>query len=325
MKDKIREWVEKNRKDLGLKDSSFSLNEMTNGESNHVYKVEAEEDILVKASEFIVRISLDISEDRIAHEAKMIDLLKEEGVRNVPEKILFDDSSAIGQPVLAETYIGEYDIGVKDMDRRQLETFAQKLAAVHSTGPESYNQIFGEDEPEQVSMEEELAGNFEQYSKEPFEQYRKKVDEVDPRVKRFFQKQKELYSRMIESDGRLPWKMTHGDPSNNVRASENNIYLIDWELARPGVPRFELIYMFRHNDMSQEEREEFLKIYRKYRETSEFADDHASRWEKFLAFNDMIWAAKRKEKVKEKGEDALKYEEMFEKRLTELENMWENQ
>lgn len=323
MKDKIEAWIRENRENLGIADSSFQIVELTKGESNHVYKVESDESMVVKASELIVRTSLDVSDDRIGRESKVMDVLAEENIDRVPRKIYFEDSEFLGQPVLAQTFVGNHDIKIGDMNHEQKDNFAEMLAELHSKTSESYNRIFEEEEPEEVSTEYELRGNFEKYSKEPYEEYKEKSESVDARLERLFERQKNLYRRMINSEGTLPWRMTHGDPSNNVRSSGNDIFLVDWELSRPGVPRFELIYMFRHNEMNEEAREELLELYRKYRPTSDFADEMAEKWEKFLAFNDMIWAAKRKERVKEKGGNASKYEEMFEKRLTELENMWE--
>jgi aminoglycoside phosphotransferase (APT) family kinase protein len=325
MEDKIEAWVEENRDNLGIADSSFQLTELTKGESNHVYKIETDEDMIVKASDMVVRTSLEVSDDRIGRESKVLDVLAEEGIDRVPRKIYFEDSEFLGQPVLAQTFIGDQDIEIGDMNHEQKDNFAEMLANLHSISPESFNEAFDEDEPEKVSMEYELEGNFEKYSREPFEEYVEKVDKVDERVKSLFEKQKRLFDEMIESEGFLPWRMTHGDPSNNVRASKDEIFMIDWELSRPGVPRFELVYMFRHNNMDEEAREEFLELYRQYRSTSDFADRKAEKWEKFLAFNDMIWAAKRKERVKDMDKDAEEYEKMFEKRLTELENMWETQ
>ncbi len=325
MEDKIDTWIRENRENLGIADSSFQLIELTKGESNHVYKVEPEGALVVKASELIVRTSLDVSDDRIGRESKVLDLLAEEDIDRVPRKIYFEDSEFLGQPVLAQTFVGDHDIEIGDMNHEQRDNFAEMLAELHSISPESFNEAFDEDEPEKVSMEYELEGNFEKYSREPFEEYVEKTDRVNERLKSLFEKQKRLFDEMIESEGFLPWRMTHGDPSNNVRASKDEIFIIDWELSRPGVPRFELVYMFRHNNMDEEAREEFLELYRQYRSTSDFADRMAEKWEKFLAFNDMIWAAKRKERVKEKGGNASKYEEMFEKRLTKLENMWETQ
>lgn len=324
MEDKIGAWVEENRNNLGLRKSDFELIELTSGESNRVYKVEAEEDLVVKASAVVVRTSLEVSDDRIGRESKVLDVLVEEDIDRVPRKIYFEDSELLGQSVLAQTFVGDQDIEISDMTYDQRDNFAEMLAELHSIGPESFNKAFDEDEPEKVSIKYELEGNFEKYSREPFEEYVEKADNADERVKSLFKKQKRLFNEMIESEGFLPWRMTHGDPSNNVRNSKNSIFMIDWELARPGVPRFELVYMFRHNDMDEEAREEFLDLYRQYRSTSDFADRMAEKWEKFLAFNDMIWAAKRKERVKDMDEDAKKYEKMFEKRLNELEEMWDN-
>lgn len=322
MEDKIQAWVEENREELGIGESDFRLVELTEGESNHVYRVESEEELLIKASGIVVRTSLEVSDDRIARESKVLDVLEGEGFSRVPRKVYFEDSELVGQPVLAQTFVGEHDIDIGEMNPEQKDNFAKRLAELHSITPESFNEAFGEEEPMEVSMEYELEGNFEKYSREPFEEYVEKADSIDERVKSLFRKQKELFNEMIETEGLLPWRMNHGDPSNNVRATGEDIFLIDWELGRPGVPRFELVYMFRHNDMSVEERREFLNLYRNYRSTSDFADKMADKWERFLAFNDMIWAAKRKERVKERNEDASRYEEMFEKRIENLEKMW---
>ena len=302
MEEKVRTWIEQNRNEIGIGKSDFSLEELTEGESNHVFKLEAEDEMLVKTSdEMIVRTSLDISEDRILHEAKILDLLEEEDIENVPRKIYVENSELIGQPVLVQTYVGDRNIYFNEMNQEQLEELAKRLAEIHSLTPEKYNELFDKDEPETVSMEKELGDNFRKYSRDPYEEYKDLVDKVDPRVESAFRKHKKIYQEMIQEEGDLPWRMVHGDPASNIRASGDEIYLIDWEFCRPGVPRFELIYTFRHNGVSTEKRQEFLEIYRQYRETSEVAEKHSGKWEKFLAFNDMIWAAKRKEKAGKKA------------------------
>lgn len=323
MKEEIREWVEQNRDEIAIGESNFSLEEISEGESNHVFKLEAEDEMLVKTSDkLVLRTSLDVSEDRIPHEAKILELLDNEDVENVPRKIYFDDSNLIGQPVLVQTFVGEKDIDFKEMNREQREELAKRLAEIHSLTPENYNKLFDENEPKTASMNKELGDNFGKYSKKPYNDYLELVEEVDPRIEKAFRKQKEIYQEMIQEDGELPWRIVHGDPASNIRASGDEIYLIDWEFCRPGVPRFELIYTFRHNDVSREKRDEFFEIYNKYRETSEVAEKYAKKWEKFLAFNDMIWAAKRKEKVREKGDDPSKYEDIFEQRMKQLDEMW---
>jgi Ser/Thr protein kinase RdoA (MazF antagonist) len=314
--EEVSQLVKNNLENLALKNSDYTVRKIEGGENNRIFEIQSDE------RDLILRLSNQVSEDRISHEAKILNLLEEEGVENVPRKVYFEESKLLDQPVLIETKVGERDISFCEMGEEDLEEFAERLGKIHSITPERFNEKFGREVPNEASMEEHLKENFEKYSKKPFEKYLELAGEADPRVEEMFERQKRIYEEIIQEEKKLPWRMVHGDPAENIRSDGEQIFIIDWEFCRPGVPFFELIYTFRHNSVSEEKREEFLRIYRKFRETSKVAERNAEKWEKFLAFNDMIWAAKRKEKARDRGGDGSKYEGIFEQRMKNIEKLF---
>ena len=315
MKEDISQLVEQNLENINLENPDYAVKEIQGGENNRIFEISSENRRL------IARTSNKVSEDRIRHEAGILELLEKEEVENVPRKIFLEDSDLAGQPVLIETSVGTRDIEFSEMSREELRDFAEQLARIHSITPDSYNRKFGKNEPKEASMEKEMGSNFEKYSRQPYRNYMEMADAVDPRVKDMFRRQKSIYGKLTEVNGKLPWRMVHGDPADNIRTDGRKVFIIDWEFCRPGVPFFELIYTFRHNDVDREERQQFLQYYRTFRDTSEIAEQNADLWEKFLAFNDMIWAAERKEKEKRAGGDVSEYEDLFEERMKELEKL----
>lgn len=104
-----------------------------------------------------------------------------------------------------------------------------------------------------------------------------------------------------------------------LTVGEDGTYLIDWEFSSVGYPENEILYFFIHEDLSQEQKNIFLEEYQKHRELGEDFGETRKFYDKFLAFNDMIWAAKRVEK----GED--KHRDLLEERLEHLEKLYQQE
>jgi len=323
MKQRVKNWINENGGSLGIR-SDFKLIEIRRGESNHVFKLKAEEEMLHGVSEAVIRTTKGLSEDRISNEADMLEFLENENIENVPRKIYADYLDEIAQFVLVETSVGQKDKDLEELNEIQYKNFIKKLAEIHSIDAKSYNSFFGTDEPQKVTMKYRFQDVFEEYSKGRYEEYSNIADKVDSRVEKLYEKQKKLYKRMASVEGKIPWRLVHGDAAGNIRVSGDEVFIVDWEFSKLGVPMFELIYIFRHNELSNKQRRRFLNEYKKHRKPPKLVEDYADEWERFLAFNDVIWTALRKEKIKRKGEDASEYADLLEKRIEKLNEMHKN-
>lgn len=318
MQNKLQQWVKQHKDELGI-EGDFSLVDVSKGESNHVYEI-----LIDDQPQFIVRTSKEISEDRINRESKILELLNSEKIFYAPKKICKKHSDDLDQEVLVETHIGNIDVDFSSLSNAQLSNLAERLAEIHSLNVEPYSRYFSDNRSDKVKFGEYFEEDFQKYSKEPYQFYVENTDSVNSRIESAFEKHKKLYSELESIEKQVEQGLIHGDPSDNLRVNGGEVCIIDWELSRPGIPRFELIYMFRHNRVGKEKREFFLKKYRKHRETSDLADQYSEHYECFLAFNDMIWAAKRNEKLKIKNKDYSRYEKMLEERLDCLEKLYKS-
>jgi thiamine kinase-like enzyme len=125
--------------------------------------------------------------------------------------------------------------------------------------------------------------------------------------------------KSIGSDLELKQSFVHGDLAANIRASGEELYIIDWELGRAGAKEIELLYLFEHSEMPEEKREKVIEHYHRKTGLSDGFEEAREIYPRSLAFNDLMWAAKRKEKArKQEDGDVERYEEMFRRRLNRV-------
>lgn len=304
VEDKIRAWV---HQEFG---EDASVEHERDGLSNITYRASWGGDT------YILKTPNGIGESRIENEAEALEILEREGVENVPRKTFYASPDSLRQEVLVQTHVGEKESGIQKLDGKQRENFIELLAEVHSIRPMTYNQVFEKDKNGSGRLLEDVRSTFRSQSEERYDFYRKETDNFDPRVKEIFEEQENLVNRM--NNGRVEYRLVHGDLSRNMRVDGEDVFLYDWENCSIGIPRFELIFFFLHNDMDREERENFLQDYRKYRDIPEAAEDAAEDYEEFLRINDMLWAGMMKEKALNAGKDPSKYSEMFERRVSRV-------
>lgn len=309
MKEEIKMWLEENQDAINLSD--FSLERMESGESNETFRAEDGD------RKLIVRTSKEDSEDRIAHERDVLRFLQKQNMENVPKIVHYEEDTSLSQPVIVESYIGHDELDIEEATAEQIRNLANLIAKFHSISVAEYNEFFGTDHPSKVTLEEELAIDFEEYSKKPYEDYRSKADDVDERIEELYGKQQELIEEAGEMDVEVPWTFVNGDIMNNIRQKDDEIYIVDWELAGVGVPYIELIEFFTSGRVSEEKQEALLEEYERRYELPEDWRESAELIEKFHGFNSMIWAANKKEQREEP-----KYDQMFEERMEQLEKMW---
>jgi aminoglycoside phosphotransferase (APT) family kinase protein len=287
-----------------------SVDHERDGLSNIAYRITCD------GGEYILKTPNGIGKSRLGNEAGGLEVLEREGIETVPRKVFYGEPELLGQEVLVQTAVGGTESSIKKLDEKQRENFIQLLAEIHSIRPDAYNEVFESEEKASGRLMEDVRSTFEEHSVNRYEFYRKETDDFDTRVEEIFEEQKKLMDRI--EDGEVDHRLVHGDLSRNMRVEEKKVFLYDWENCSIGIPRFELIFFFLHNDMDEVEREDFLDDYREYREIPEAAENAAEEYEKFLRINDMLWAAMMKEKALKAGKEPSKYSEMFERRVEKL-------
>lgn len=300
---KVDRWLRENAERIGI--DYKDIHSTADGESNHNFIVEADDRMVLRISRSISRRT------RLENEAKKLDFLESQSIDSVPRKIHLEKDAEIGE-VLLETYVGDKDVNKDNLNEERLRSFAEKIAEIHSIPVKSYQNFSGKS-IEETTLKDSFEKDFRKWSKRPYHEYLELADNPDERIERFFRKQKELLSNVPEQQ--IEQSLTHGDLGFNFRASGNQVSIIDWEFSRIDVPENEILYFFEHGDLDSEQREVFLNEYRKHRSPDENFELLREIYPKFLAFNDMIWAAKRVEE----GDDK---QELFEERMERLENYY---
>ncbi len=283
----------------------YELLETREGEGNHNHIIESD------GEKYVLRVSKEISEDRLENEHEMLRFLKSQGIENVPRPVFFDKLDK--KQVLLETFVGEKDLEPEDFTESRLRHTAQFLAHLHSVPVEDYNTYTGETREEKTTLQEVYADDFEEWAEKRYEEYLELAEEPHERIKVHFERQKEQLEKVPDVPVEL--SVIHGDLGYNVRARRSEVFVVDWEFSRIGYPENDILYFLQHQWLEQEQQETFLEEYRKHRETQAF-EDTSEFYPSFLAFNDMIWAAKRVAK----GEEEKR--ELLEERMERLENMY---
>lgn len=297
----VEKWLKKKSQQIGI--NYQSIHETASGESNHNFMVEAGEKMVLRASKEISR------ESRLENEAEKLDFLEKQGIKCTPRKIFFRKETEIGE-VLLETHVGQKDLDKEDLSEKKLRSLAEKIAEIHSIPVKNYEKFSGRKIERNRTLKDVFRRDFRKWSERPYREYLDLADEPDLRIKDFFQKQQELLDEIPETE--VKQGLCHGDLGFNIRATRDKVFIIDWEFSRIDLPENEILYFFEHEDLDQSQREIFLNEYRSQRELDKKFDDLEDIYPKFLAFNDMIWAAKRVEE----GDDK---EKLFKERMEKLE------
>ena len=305
-KEKISKWIEEKGNELGLSNPEILLKK--EGESNHNFILKSNQ------GKYVLRASKQISRDnRLQNEAEKLEFLEDQGVKNLPRKIFYSENSDIG-PLLVETFVGKEDLEADSMSEERIKSLARKTAEIHSLPIKKFENFTGKKFSNKKSLKKVFEEDFRDYSKRPYREYLDIAEKPDHRIKKFYKKQKKLLKEF--SGFKVEQGLIHGDLGFNIRATGDKVFIIDWEYSRIGYPANEILYCFEHEKMSNEQREVFLKEYQKYRSLGKEFEKVREIYPGFLAFNDMIWAAKRAEIEPKKEEEHLK---RMEKKMEKVE------
>lgn len=316
MKERISQWLEQRKEEIGM--NNYKLEDIVEekGVSNYIFPIKAREDL-------ILRTNMPPSTDRIPHEAKVLKFLEKYNIPRVPRLIYYEKETPIGQPILIETSVGEEDISFSEMTEAHYESLASLLAEVFSIPIEDYNDFFNEDNPKKVDGAEFYEKLFKKHSLNPYREYMELCEQPDDRIKKFFRKQKKLIKKVKEKSPLLPMKFVQADLGNNFRHDGDEIYLIDWELATLS-PVTPVVPSFTQNQVSWEKQKSFFTILKKYVDMVKFDEEMMEMQRKGILFNDMIWAARRLEQEKQDNGDVEKYRKLFNKRMRRLEKAYKS-
>ncbi len=290
-KEKVEKWLQQNEDEIGIDFKGVKIS--ASGESNHNFVIDSTEKL-------VLRVTKDISrKSRLMNESKVLEFLESQNIGKVPRKIYFKESTELGE-VLIESFVGNEKVDTEDLTENRVRNLAKKVAEIHSIPLEDYEDFSEEEVNEKRSLNSIFKEDFKKWSKRPYEEYKELCSNPDEQIKDFYEDQEDLLSRI--PDKQVRQGLCHGDLGFNIRASGDQIYIIDWEFSRINHPDIEILYCFEHLEMSQEQREIFLEEYRKVRNTGEEFELLREIYPRFLAFNDMIWAAKRTEEGENKEE-----------------------
>lgn len=291
-----REWLEDHL------EQDFSVEKREDGTSNINFFVEGED-------EYVLRISQEVSTDRLGNEYQVLKFLEEKGIDFVPRAV--DSDVQNSNFILLETKVGEKRL--EEDFENHLEDLAEKVAEIHSIPASTYGEFTGQKEEDVSDLRKVFRRDFREWSEKPFKKYLREAEEPSERLRECFERQKDLVKSVSEVEVRR--SLVHGDLGGNFRISGDEVFLVDWELARAGYPGIELLYMFQRKDMDRKEKSIFLEEYRKYRDLGKEFEEARELYPRILAFNDTVWAAKRVVK----GDTAKK--QLFRERLDSLEEI----
>ncbi|MCW5852897.1 MAG: phosphotransferase, partial [Anaerolineae bacterium] len=89
--------------------------------------------------------------------------------------------------------------------------------------------------------------------------------------------------------------LIHGDVgSHNLRLTEQGIYMMDWEFATTGDPAYDIGILFRNEDMTIQQRDEFLAVYLESSPASTSRNflDRLNFYELVAAYQNALWAVR---------------------------------
>lgn len=302
--ERVEKWLEKNQDNLNI--NFKDIHSADSGESNHNFVIESDEKLVLRLTKEISRKS------RLENEAEKLEFLESQSIERVPRKKFFSKDTEIGE-VLIESFVGNEKVDKNNLDEERIRSLAAKVAEIHSIPVKNYSNFSGEKVKEKRSLKDIFREDFEKWSKRPFEEYKELSEKTDERIKYFYKRQKEILDKIPYTEVRQA--ICHGDLGFNIRATGSDIFIIDWEFSRVSHPGIEILYCFEHEELNKRQRKIFLDEYRETRDTCKQFELLQEVYPKFLAFNDMIWAAKR-------VEEGDKKQDLLENKLEELEEYY---
>jgi hypothetical protein len=206
------------------------------------------------------------------------------GYNFVPKIISYDSEHDIH----VESFVGDRNISLKDLGKKQLDIFAKQLSIIHKLPIEKYYEFCierGFDEPK-------IASPIDSLKKFGYERYKivKKLCPDDV-VKKWIEINLHRNLIALKNTPKTRPHLKWGDIGENLRTGKSGLYFIDWEFSELGYGN-ELAYIKIHSHLSPEK---FKYLVASYADAngksikSVMAD--IEREERITRVNDVIWAA----------------------------------
>ena len=235
------------------------------------------------------------------------------GYNFVPKIISYDSEHDIH----IESFVGDRNIPLKDLGKKQLDIFAKQLSVIHKLPIEKYYEFClerGFDEPKITSSIDSL----KIFGYDRYKIVKKSCP--DDGVKKWIEVNLHRNLVILKNSPQTKPHLTWGEIGENLRQGKSGLYFIDWEFSELGYGN-ELAYIKIHSHLSPEK---FKYLVASYADSSGksiksiMAD--IDREERLTRVNDVIWAAMKWCQSKT-AEDINKYKTLTYKRIGLVKNI----
>lgn len=280
-----------------LRDQGFhniSYIDHFSGESNHTHIFKE------NGKKYVLRTNLDEkgSTNRLQQEHKILKFLESQNIDFVPKSINYDREKQIH----ITSHIGRRDVKIADLNSKQLQTWIEHLAKIHSLDFKDYREFcekhsYSYKEPETRKQSIQKFG---------FERLDYTKQHLETNILEWAEENlEEVYQNVGNTDSDTIG-LSHGDIANNTRITENKVYFIDWELARFSYrPEGTLSYTYIHEDLDEDLYRRIKQLYRKKTGVKNL-EEELEATEKITRIHDVIWSLRRVAKLKQKDDPQWK-------------------
>ncbi len=215
---KINE-VKKYLKEIKFCDKA-KVKRLSDGYSNHNFLIETEKD------KFVLRCNMDevTSKNRLYNEHVVLKFLEEEKIDFVPRSTFYDKKNK--RHIIS--FICGRRITYGELRKKHVKSFARNLAKATYLKFDNFEKFCKKNNYNKIDKKKKK-NSFEIYTLTPFRYVEKNLK--DKQLVDWLREKVEINSKLKFYGRKRKW-FAHGDIASNMMVYRNNIYFIDWELAR---------------------------------------------------------------------------------------------
>lgn len=206
------------------------------------------------------------------------------GYHFVPKIVSYDSDHDIH----IESFVGDRNIPLRDLGKKQLDIFAEQLAIIHKLPIDKYYEFCTErgfDEPKINSPVE----NLKIFGYDRYKIIKKLCP--DEKVKKWVEINLHHNLTSLKNIPKTKPHLKWGDIGENLRAGKSGLYFIDWEYSELGYGN-ELAYIKIHSHLSPDKFNYLVSSYAHFSGQSvKSVLTDINREERLTRVNDVIWAA----------------------------------
>ena len=270
------------------------ISKLPSGESNDNFLLEND------GKKYVLRHSrTDIpSKNFLYNEHIVLLFLESKKISFVPRSIFYDKNKKIH----IISYVGSKKLEMNKLVPDQLERLVSNLSKIYFINPDDFVK-FCKNRKLKVNKTKSPLYSIRTYGVQRFNYVKKHcndrsiIDWIEPKLMENVRltKQRQFSLQNLH--------FVHGDIPNNIRVDDDEIWIIDWEIARLSYednPSYILVY----KNISENQRNFIIKKYVKYFKTTyDDLEEKISLDEKTILINDVIWAAMRYVEMRMKDMD----------------------